>query len=693
MRGGMADGHWTAVLVTSCLKAPVGLRDAAAGHVDDRDDEQEVTEITLINFVTPSKLDSEDLGGIFSSHEEYYGKLEELKEAQRRTMAELESTYRRKLQLGAVATEAGRRAWPNSSPAAPRLRRSRSAVELRGGSGPSDSSDEGGCAASPKDHIRNMWSDFKPTPRRRQPSASSLPSLPGDPRRRAARETRGKEREEPGKHRVTVTRPFQMMLCEAERRRRGLKSRSETELENAALRRQLEELTECQRKFRASPAPAHVRLPVQEEEQERRTRTHLSTVPKPFSFLERERLKKERKPPSEQEKVKPFKAKPAPKAVQVASGEQAKEAELHRANKIQMRAQEMLRGASMPPGMLTRRVAERRKAKDEGGRDGSAHRPQTSGEVPDFAARYRRFQRHLEKHREVKPTTACQPFDLRTSQISSHRERVLADIERDRSSPRARRWPYVGPGPPRTPGSSLCSSLSGSLEFLPAKATDATRKRHQAVRKVLEQRKEAEEEAELWRARQKRREKTLQRVVLTRARANDPHLALSQTHLSRLKEFRRQEQQRRKEYQQEIKEMQQRVEGRPLLLEQVAQRNAKQAAEKRFTDTLRGAELTHEFISSTAARSGSGSGSGSRSGSESSTSASSDRKHSRHPEELDPRNQPVHDRKDFLDEDVEVDPRSREASSKRQDEDDEGGDESCASSDDHQYYSDDSDHD
>ena len=40
-----------------------------------------------------------DLTGIFFSNEEYYCKLEELKKAHLRIMAELESMYRRKLRL------------------------------------------------------------------------------------------------------------------------------------------------------------------------------------------------------------------------------------------------------------------------------------------------------------------------------------------------------------------------------------------------------------------------------------------------------------------------------------------------------------------------------------------------------------------------------------------------------------------
>lgn len=58
-----------------------------------------------------------DLSEIFFSNEEYYSKLEELKKAHLRTMAELEGLYRHKLQLRAVAPldatrrEAGGHRW------------------------------------------------------------------------------------------------------------------------------------------------------------------------------------------------------------------------------------------------------------------------------------------------------------------------------------------------------------------------------------------------------------------------------------------------------------------------------------------------------------------------------------------------------------------------------------------------------
>ena len=60
---------------------------------------------------------------------------------------------------------------------------------------------------------------------------------------------------------VTVPKPFRMTLRE-ERKRRRVRTRSEVELENALLKRELEELRECGRKFRVTPAPAHTRRPL-----------------------------------------------------------------------------------------------------------------------------------------------------------------------------------------------------------------------------------------------------------------------------------------------------------------------------------------------------------------------------------------------------------------------------------------------
>nr|XP_057941229.1 protein FAM161A isoform X2 [Doryrhamphus excisus] len=627
-----------------------------------------------------------DLREIFFSNEEYYSKLEELKKAHLRTMAELESMYHHKLQRHGMDTLAGEAGQSALAPR--RLRKSHSAMELRRSSGSSESSDEDGCSDvekgllfSPKEYIKNMWKGFKLSPRIRHLSSS----LPGD------HSDFQPQKEKRRSQRVTVPKPFRMTLREAERRKRGMKTRTEIEVENAELRRQLEELTECQNKFRASPVPAHVHLPLYEELKERneerrramreQEERHLRNLSKPFSFLERERLKKEQRQqhqqPPEQDRVKPFKAKPVPKSVySAASVELRKEEQLYRSIQKQMRAQEMLHSASSAPSMLDQRLCERRKNKD-GGKDGSpvfSHKPHINKEVLDFDASYKRFQKSMERRKEVKPTTSCEPFELRTSRVSSHRQRIAADTEKEQSSPRSLRWPYVGsPKSVRTPNSSLCSSLSGSMELLPAKITDATKKRHEAVRQVLEQRRRAEQEEERWKERQKEREKKLQKLVQKRAHANDPHLALSQTHNSKLKEFRKQDRQRRKEYQQEIKEIKERVKGRPLLLEQVAQKNAKQAAEKRFSDTLHGCHLSEEFINRKAV-----------------TSRPRQADDTRDlPESEGVPLEPVPYRKVFLDnEDQEVESEERVSCDGSEDEDERHSLESCDYSDDHDNYSD-----
>lgn len=140
---------------------------------------------------------------------------------------------------------------------------------------------------------------------------------------------------------VTVPKPFQMMLREEERKRHKVRTRSEIELENTLLRRELEELQECQKKFRASPAPAHIHLPLYEiisrRSIQRSNRSRSSSnksnrdtkskqasnaaSPQPFHFLERERRKREAKIVAELGRLGPkeerqaFKARPMPSSV------------------------------------------------------------------------------------------------------------------------------------------------------------------------------------------------------------------------------------------------------------------------------------------------------------------------------------------------------------------------------------------
>ena len=444
------------------------------------------------------------------------------------------------------------------------MKKSHSAHELGRVSGVSDGSDddeeeddedeeenrpEKGLLLSPKERIRTMWQDFSvekspQTCRRgRCDSFSSLQSQPGNGRhhqgpaqgnvkgrrgvrKKSSEKKKKKKEEEDGddddgglRPRATIPQPFNMTLREARRKRHGVKTRAEVEHENTELRRQLEELTECQQQFHASPVPAHVHLPLYDELRQRdgeRRRAKVEeahqrggvALQRPFSFLERERLKREQREEqlrklAQEEAVAgrsrtTFRAKPVPRAVRevAAANDRLKEDQLYRSIKMQMRARDLLHSASVPPSMLARRLEDRkeREKKERAAADERAsHRPKINCEVPDFDSSYRKFQKHLERgKREAKPLTACEPFQLRTANIPSRRERVAAaaDTEASKSSPRDSRWPFVSSPSssprsrhaPRTSFSSLCSSLSGSQEVLTAKITDTARKRQEAIR-------------------------------------------------------------------------------------------------------------------------------------------------------------------------------------------------------------------
>ncbi|MFT7807096.1 protein FAM161A [Arapaima gigas] len=684
----MENPHRTNVLVTSCLKTPVDPHTkaplalyerekwlpCAAEHLGSGDGRGEMdcdsdldygdgggdtrSESPLMIKDYRVSRDHINLREFYFSNEEYYKKLEELKRAHLQTMAELEVMYREKMGIDGAAPQdkecgspctAHRVHWIKNHSAVTNLQKAFSAIELNhiGGSGFFDTSEdnvaknfgegavEKDLLCSPKERIKKMWQDFtvgELTPCSRHPSCSSLQSHPGEQgpgalkgKSKSKKMQKGKERScEAWRPSVTVPKPFQMTLREAEKKRMRVKSRSEVELENSLLKKQLEELTECQRKFRASPAPAHIYLPLykeinqRKEERHRFSRdqnlSHLATSQKPFSFLERERKKKEEKEaqvqalaPKEEKNI--FKAKPVPRSVyNSAVNDRMEEEQLYRAIRMQMRAQELLHSASMPRSMLAKRMSERRIDSTERPIERTAgakadFRPRNNGMVPDFDASYRRFQRQLESTRDVKPMTVCEPFRLRTSQIVSHRDRILADIEAERTSHRMTRWPYIAPT--QTTSYSLCSSLSGSQELLPAKITEAAKKRQEAIsRKTLEQKKKVEENEEKWREKQRQRERKLQKLIMRRAQANDPHVALSQTCQTKLKQFsRKQDLQRRMEYKQEMHEIQERVKDRPLLLEQVTQKNARKAAEKRFADVLRRCRLSEDFVSCKAPKS------------------------------------------------------------------------------------------
>ncbi|XP_041905173.1 protein FAM161A isoform X2 [Corvus kubaryi] len=457
-----------------------------------------------------------------------------------------------------------------------------------------------------KQQIEKMWDGFS----LEDYISRAKHSLPNSP---ACRKVHKKQKV--WSPRVTVPKPFQMTIREAQKKEQNIKSKSQIELENHLLKKQLEEEAECQKKFRANPVPAAVFLPlyhdiVQRNEERRRSvrersKLKLLASQKPFKFIERERQRREiRKmqlkdvsPPENKTKV--FRAKPVPKCVYSPDfSDKLKEEELYREIRIRMRAEELLRNSSVPNSRLALKETNKKKKHKSIEPKRTEQKPKIKSSVPDFELLHEKFQKRLLQQKKVKHLTVCEPFDLRTSYIPSKKGKILKDIQEDEEKLKETRWPFASPRrKPQMGQSGANPHLLGGGKSKSPKNTESTRRRLQALRNSLEEKRKLEEQQKRNRTKQKQRTRKFQRIVMARAEANDPHQSLAQMSKSRLKTFRNNEKQRRQEYLQELQEMQERVKQMPLLFERVTQKNARIAAEKYYSNRLRALGICPEFVS------------------------------------------------------------------------------------------------
>ncbi|NWX65211.1 F161A protein, partial [Promerops cafer] len=413
-----------------------------------------------------------------------------------------------------------------------------------------ENSSETGSSSFAKQQIEKMWDGFC----LEDYISRAKHSLPSSP---ACRKVHKKQKV--WSPRVTVPKPFQMTIREAQKKEQNIKSKSQIELENHLLKKQLEEEAECQKKFRANPVPAAVFLPlyrdiVQRNEERRRSvrersKLKLLASQKPFKFIERERQRHEARkmqlkdlsPPENTTKV--FRAKPVPKYVYSPDfHDKVKEEELCREIRIRMRAEELLRNSSVPNSRLTLKEANKKKKHKSAEPKRTEHKLKIKSSVPDFELLYEKFQKRLLRQKQVKPLTVCEPFDLCTSYIPSKKDKILKDIQEDEEKLKETRWPFASPRRrPRMGQSGANPHLLGEGKSKPPKTTESTRRRLQALRNN--------------------------------------------------------EKQRRQEYLQELQEMEERVKQMPLLFERVTQKNARIAAEKYYSNRLRALGICPEFVS------------------------------------------------------------------------------------------------
>ncbi|XP_045150123.1 protein FAM161A isoform X2 [Echinops telfairi] len=540
---------------------------------------------------------------VHHSNAEYFRKLKELKAAHVETMAKLEKMYQNKLNLKGIQPVIIRENDPRVSSRSGSEKASYPPVTLM----PSPSELDVGQSSSEyassseeelpgperevpresrtttmtyaKELISNMWKDF-----------SVEDYIQSD-------DTDGGTAEKTRKKRkgwvptITVPEPFQMTLREQKKREKA-GSRSDVEMLRALMRKQEEEEAESRKKrFRATPVPSCVSEPmyhdlVRRQEERRRAardaaKDALLASQKPFKFMAREEQKQAARDQlrelfKPQKKADCFKARPLPLSIYG--------------------------------------PAARDQFREEFPGDPGAQEPPQTQPPRGPAARKRRYRKKCKcKRRPRCPTSDVENLPERGqhsllgnagSKLRSARDPLDPRAPRDPLDPRAPPDP-ADPGRERVLTDSQAeddnfkearhkSPLKSDLD--PPRPTVSSRGREQAIRRSLEEKKMLEEERNRILTKQKQRMKELQKLLITRAKAYDSHESLAQRSKSRIKSL-RSEKERRREYRQELEAREEKLTKRPLLFEKVAQKNARMAAERHYSNTLKALGICDEFVS------------------------------------------------------------------------------------------------
>ncbi|XP_076442070.1 protein FAM161B-like [Babylonia areolata] len=450
--------------------------------------------------------------------------------------------------------------------------------------------------------IRDMWrgftiDDYGPSDRHR--SSSSLASK---------KQKEKADLADGWRHRITIPKPFVMTMRESTKEKK--KTKAQQELEEQRLEKQRLEEEECQKKFKAQPAPAHIYLPLYDEIQEKNearrrfVKQHckelLKSQEKPFNFVKREGEKKQQRVRSatvaeriaqsvQKAKKEKFVARPIPKSVYSSTPrDRLQEDEEYRKIRIKMRARELLREASLPPNMEAHQKLKEQKEQEKlqktKQKARSKRRPKSAHQVPDYDYMYREFQKELARRKQTKEATMVEPFSFETGRIHSSREQVLRDMERDDKLMKdtARGTPHLSLG-----------VLSSSMDSIPLRSSTSAELRTGYFRTLRERERRRQEEEQEEERRRRVREAKLRRYIMERG-GETPRLEDSLK--ERLRRHREAEIARLEQYEKDLEEMRNRIEKRPLLFEKETQISAGKAAEKKFQTTLKTAGIDEEFI-------------------------------------------------------------------------------------------------
>ncbi|XP_051694158.1 protein FAM161A isoform X2 [Oryctolagus cuniculus] len=592
----MAASHREARLAAASLQLPVDFNTNFSG-VD--------SGMSYEDFV--------NFSDIYHSNDEYFRKLDELKAAHMETMAKLEKLYHNKLNLKDVQPVIVREDVPSVSSSSvseknyyhpislmtslsePDLGRSSSytSSEEELPNLEKDSPRKTRVMSYAKELINNMWTNFQVKDYIQGEDAHF--QAVGKPRRRPKEWV----------PRITVPQPFQMMIRE-QKKKETMKSKSDIEVVHKLLKKQEEEKEF--KKFRANPVPEYVFLPLyrdivkQNEERRRSTKEKnkeaLLASQKPFKFIAREEQKQAAREKQlrdffkSKKKTHRFKARPVPRSIYSSiASDKLKEEDQHRNFRAPTRAQELVQNSSP----LSLKPAYRRFRSPGHPAQAVLLKHKARSQPPDYEDSPKTYLKLPSEYQGSKLLTDYGPFDVQPSSSAIKRETVLADIKADEENLKETRWPYMSPrrkSPVKSAGSKRMPCNCN-----PPMPTASSRARGEAIRRSLEEKKMLEEERNRLLTKQKQRMKEMQKLLTTRAKAYDSHQSLAQMSKSRVKYLRKSEKERMRQYRQELEEREEKLKMRPLLFERVAQKNARMAAEKHYSNTLKALGISDEFVS------------------------------------------------------------------------------------------------
>ncbi|UJR29015.1 hypothetical protein I4U23_010233 [Adineta vaga] len=456
-----------------------------------------------------------------------------------------------------------------------------------------------------QNHIHNLWNEFELDNYIEQKKTRRRPSIPLN---------------DNWAGRVTKPEPFALtnsMSVDNIHRRKCMH-----EIEAAKLQKEVEDELVLNRSFKATPVPAHVRMPLyeqlQEEQRVRReqvrhmTKEYLNSISKPFGFESREKARTFDRRYSYSDSVSArrqpqFRAKPVPDFYYRTSNdiEQMKENSLYRSIKKQVRAKELLRQSRLPSRMQerehhTKHTRRSMSASDLArvGLEECTFKPKTNGYyIPNYDKLHERFLRETEEAKRLRPPTQCQPFLLHTSMIPSRQDRVLNDMRTDEEMRYLQSFQIKGKQLPTRSSSGM--NLSASLqqpEAIPIRKTDIQQLRETMGKKKRQEHEVRNKFEEKFQRTRSAREKRLKEGIHERAKLNDKSAIYKAKKEESTRKVRQSIHETEDDYARELNAMHNRIDRRPLQLEQHPKSKVARNLEKQIQHAMSVAKITERDL-------------------------------------------------------------------------------------------------